>query len=307
MAISVSLHHKSVYSYDRPVQLGPHIVRLRPAPHCRTPILAYSLKVKPAGHFLNWQQDPYGNYQARLIFPEQVRTFEIEVDLIASMTAINPFDFFVEDSAGTFPFAYEPELRAELEPYLKPAPAGTRMEAFVARARADFGKPGRRTLEVIIDVNRRVQETLRYDIRMEPGVFAPEETLERGHGSCRDFAWLLVQTARRLGIAARFVSGYSIQLVADVKALDGGPSGVSKDVTDLHAWGEVYLPGAGWIGFDATSGLMAGEGHIPVAATPHYRTAAPISGAVGFAQVEFGFEMSVKRIREAPRITKPFS
>jgi uncharacterized protein (DUF2126 family)/transglutaminase-like putative cysteine protease len=314
MAISVSLHHKSVYSYDRPVQLGPHIVRLRPAPHCRTPILAYSLKVKPGGHFLNWQQDPYGNYQARLIFPEQVRTFEVEVDLVASMTAINPFDFFVEDSAGTFPFAYEPKLRAELEPYLKTTPAGTRMDAFVARARADFGKPGRRTLEVIIDVNRRVQETLRYDIRMEPGVFAPEETLERGHGSCRDFAWLLVQTARRLGIAARFVSGYSIQLVADVKALDG-PSGVSKDVTDLHAWAEVYLPGAGWVGFDATSGLACAEGHIPLACTADPGSAAPIAGGYSFepsrpgekVSDSFRVEMAVERVREEPRVTKPYT
>ena len=314
MAIQVSLHHKTVYSYDRPVQLGPHIVRLRPAPHCRTPILAYSIKVKPDGSFLNWQQDPFGNYQARLVFPNPARALEVEVDLVAEMTAINPFDFFVEDSAGIYPFAYDAALRAELAPYLQVGPAGERMAAFVRGVQKDFAKPGRRTLEVLIDVNRRVQETLRYDIRMEPGVFGPEETLARGHGSCRDFAWLLVQVLRRLGVAARFVSGYSIQLVADVKALDG-PSGVTKDVTDLHAWAEAYLPGAGWIGFDATSGLACAEGHIPLACTADPGSAAPIAGGYTFepsrpgekVKDSFSFEMKVERVREEPRVTKPYS
>src|SRR5882672_12817542 len=248
MAISVSLHHKTVYAYDQPVRLGPHVVRLRPAPHCRTPIRAYSLEVKPSGHFLNWQQDPFGNYQARLVFPNEVRALEVEVDLIAEMTAINPFDFFIEESASEVPFGYAAELRAELAPYLQLGPGGARLAAFVRGLEVDFARRGRRTLDVLMDVNQRVQKSLRYDIRMEPGVFAAEETLARGHGSCRDFAWLFVQSVRRLGFAARFVSGYSIQLVADVKALDG-PSGVARDVTDLHAWAEVYLPGAGWIGF----------------------------------------------------------
>ena len=314
MAINVSLHHKTVYSYDRPVQLGPHIVRLRPAPHCRTPIRAYSLKVRPEAHFLNWQQDPFGNYQARLVFPHEVRTLEVEVDLVAEMTAINPFDFFVEESAGDYPFAYDAELRAELAPYLQPAAGGDRLAAFVRGIEAEVATAGRRTLDVLIDVNRRVQQTLRYDIRMEPGVFPPEETLARGHGSCRDFAWLLVQVLRRLGIAARFVSGYSIQLVADVKALDG-PSGVAQDVTDLHAWAEAYLPGAGWIGFDATSGLACAEGHIPLACTADPGNAAPISGGYNFtpsvpgekAHDAFSYEMKVERVREEPRVTKPYT
>jgi uncharacterized protein (DUF2126 family)/transglutaminase-like putative cysteine protease len=314
MAINVSLHHKTVYTYDQAVQLSPHVVRLRPAPHCRTPIRAYSLKVKPAGHFLNWQQDPFANYQARLVFPNAVRSFEVEVDLVAEMTAINPFDFFVEDSAGEYPFKYDPELAAELAPYLQLLPGGPRSDVFMRGVQADLARPGRRTLEVIIDVNQRVHETLRYDIRMEPGVFSPEETLSRGHGSCRDFAWLLVQVLRRLGLAARFVSGYSIQLVADVKALDG-PSGVSKDVTDLHAWAEVYLPGAGWIGFDATSGLACAEGHIPLACTADPGNAAPITGGYAFTpryegdkvRDTFAYEMKIERVREEPRVTKPYT
>ncbi|HVZ72479.1 MAG TPA: transglutaminase family protein [Polyangia bacterium] len=315
MGINVSLHHKTVYAYDQLVQLTPQVVRLRPAPHCRTPIKSYSLKIAPSGHFLNWQQDPFGNYQARLVFPNEVRRFEVVVDLIAEMTAINPFDFFVEEAASEYPFKYDAALAAELAPYLQLLPGGDRFAAFVRSVQADLAKPGRRTLDVLIDVNRRVQQTLKYDIRMEPGVFAPEETLARGHGSCRDFAWLLVQVLRRLGLAARFVSGYSIQLVADVKALDGGPSGVSQDVTDLHAWAEVYLPGAGWIGFDATSGLACAEGHIPLACTPDPGNAAPITGGYAFTpryegdkvKDTFTFEMKVERVREEPRVTKPYT
>jgi uncharacterized protein (DUF2126 family)/transglutaminase-like putative cysteine protease len=315
MGIQVSLHHKTTYSYDKLVNLTPQVVRLRPAPHCRTPIRSYSLKIGPKGHFLNWQQDPFGNYQARLVFPEQVRSFEVEVDLVAEMTAINPFDFFVEESASKYPFAYDKELSAELAPYLQLAPGGERLDAFVKAVKAELATPGKRTLDVLIDVNQRVQKTLRYDIRMEPGVFPPEKTLERGHGSCRDFAWLLVQVVRRLGLAARFVSGYSIQLVADVKALDGGPSGVAQDVTDLHAWAEIYLPGAGWIGFDATSGLACAEGHIPLAATPDPGNAAPITGGYTFTPLHedekvkdtFAFEMKVERVREEPRVTKPYT
>jgi uncharacterized protein (DUF2126 family)/transglutaminase-like putative cysteine protease len=314
MGIQVALHHKTSYFYDKPVSLTPQVVRLRPAPHCRTPIRAYSLKIHPAGNFLNWQQDPFGNYQARLVFPEEVRSFEVEVDLVAEMTAINPFDFFVEESASKYPFAYDKELAGELAPYLQLAPAGERVDAFVRAVKAEVATTGRRTLDVLIDTNLRVHKALKYDIRMEPGVFPPEETLERGHGSCRDFAWLLVQVVRRLGLAARFVSGYSIQLVADVKAIDG-PSGVAQDVTDLHAWAEIYLPGAGWIGFDATSGLACAEGHIPLACTPDPSNAAPITGGYVFTPAHegekvkdsFAFEMKIERVREEPRVTKPYT
>jgi uncharacterized protein (DUF2126 family)/transglutaminase-like putative cysteine protease len=313
MAIRVALNHVTTYRYDRPVDLAPHVVRLRPAPHCRTPIAAYSLTVAPAGHFLNWHQDPFGNHQARLVFPRPASELRLEVDLVAELTSINPFDFFLEEYAEKLPWPYEAGLRQELAPYLSFIPGGPRFDAFTERARGELARPGRRTIDELVDLNGAVHRALRYDIRMEPGVFTPEETLTRGHGSCRDFAWLLTQLCRRLGYAARFVSGYSIQLVADQKPLEG-PAGVSADVTDLHAWAEIFLPGAGWVGFDATSGLACGEGHIPLSCTPDPGSAAPVTGSYGWSKrgsddkVEetFRHAMSVKRLEDLPRATKPY-
>src|SRR5439155_19017625 len=178
----------------------------------------------------------------------------VEVDLVADLVALNPFEFFLDDDAEHFPFAYDATEERDLRSYLERVPSGARMEQLVGRIRDDVVRTGRRTLDVLVDLNQLLQRILRYDIRMEPGVFTPEETLERGHGSCRDFAWLLCNVLRHLGIAARFVSGYSIQLVPDQKPLEGA-AGVAQDCTDLHAWAEAYLPGAGWVGFDATSGM----------------------------------------------------
>lgn len=302
MTIRVALNHRTSYHYDRRVRLDPQIVRLRPAPHCRTPIQSYSLKVEPDDHFVNWQQDPHGNYQARFVFPEKTRQLTVEVDLIAEMTVINPFDFFIEESAEQYPFEYEAGLREELQPFLATATPGPRWQ----RLLQSIDRKKQRTVDFIVGLNARLNDEIEYEIRMEPGVQTPEETLELAKGSCRDTGWLLVQTLRHLGLAARFVSGYLIQLTPDVKSLDG-PSGTTVDFTDLHAWAEVFLPGAGWVGLDPTSGLLAGEGHIPLACTPAPSTAAPISGALEECEVEFSFDMSVTRIHEDPRVTRPYS
>jgi uncharacterized protein (DUF2126 family)/transglutaminase-like putative cysteine protease len=305
MTIRVALHHKTHYTFDRPVSLSPHEVRLRPAAHARTPIESYSLKVRPEKHFLNWQQDPYGNWLARLVFPEKATELCIEVDLVADMTVINPFDFFLEAYAEAYPFQYTKDNQRELTAYLEVDPAGPLLTEWMADARRELLAKPINTIDFLVALNARLQRDISYLIRMEPGVQTPEETLQRAQGSCRDTGWLLVQICRHFGIASRFASGYLIQLVADQKALDG-PSGTERDFTDLHAWCEAYLPGAGWIGLDPTSGLLAGEGHIPLACTAIPSSAAPVSGFTDICESSLDFQMTVTRIHEDPRVTKPF-
>ena len=302
MAIRVSLHHKTIYHYDRLVTLSPQVVRLRPAPHSRTPIHSYALSVSPGKHFLNWQQDPQGNWLARLVFPDPTDHFSVDVALTADMSVLNPFDFFLEPEAEHFPFSYDATLGRELRPFLETQPLTPRLEHFLA----GIPRTPKQTTSFLFDLNAQLQHLVRYCIRMEPGVQTPEETLAKASGSCRDSAWLLVEALRHLGLAARFVSGYLIQLKADERSLDG-PSGPEADFTDLHAWTEVFLPGAGWVGLDPTSGLFAGEGHIPLAATPDPTSAAPVTGLVSPCQVEFEHHMSVTRIHEDPRVTKPYT
>ena len=302
MAIRVALNHKTRYRYDRLVSLSPHVLRLRPAVHSRTPILAYSLTIEPKTHFINWQQDPFGNFLARVVFQEKTKELSVEVDLIAELTVINPFDFFVDDYAQSFPFQYDEPLKRELIPYLEIKDRGPLLKKWIAKI--DL-KP-RKIVDFLVDLNRSLCKEINYTIRMEPGIQTCDQTLERALGSCRDSGWLLVQILRHLGLAARFVSGYLVQLTMDEKSLDG-PSGPENDFTDLHAWAEVYVPGAGWVGLDPTSGLFAGEGHIPLACTPDPTSAAPITGRTDVCETEFFYQNTVQRIHEDPRVTKPYT
>ncbi|MCV6587211.1 MAG: transglutaminase family protein [Marinibacterium sp.] len=302
MSFQVALNHRTRYRYDRLVSHAPHIIRLRPAPHTRTKILSYSQRISPGDVFVNWQQDPFANYLSRVVFPEKSDHFEVEVDLVADLEAINPFDFFLDDTAQEAGFRYDADSLADLAPYMVKPKITPRLRAFLADAPANAGS----TIDYVVALNQYVQQAVSYVVRMEPGVQTPEETLERGRGSCRDSGLLLVEMMRHFGYAARFVSGYLIQLTPDIPSLDG-PSGPDEDFTDLHAWAEVYLPGAGWVGLDPTSGLFASEGHIPLAATPNPRSAAPISGAVDKAEVEFDFDMTITRVGEPPRQTKPLT
>ncbi len=339
MPIHVALHHTTHYTYDRPVTHGPHVIRLRPAPHCRTPVLSYSQRITGGEHFINWQQDPFSNWNARLVFQQPMTELKVEIELVAEMAVLNPFDFFLDESAAYFPFNYDATLRKELQPFLEIGPPTPRFSAYLSRVRREIlghpetvphtaapepghptdihhlpstgehpvqSGPGLRTIDFVVALNQWLQRDINYLIRMEPGVQSPEETLEKASGSCRDSGWLLVQLLRHLGLAARFVSGYLIQLAPDVKSLDG-PSGTEVDFTDLHAWCEVYLPGAGWIGLDPTSGLLAGEGHLPLSCTPAPSSAAPVTGAITECESKLHHEMKVTRIYESPRVTKPYT
>src|SRR5690606_6557757 len=281
---------------------GPQMVRLRPAPHCRTPIVSYSFDVRPADHFINWIQDPFANYMARLVFADKTDELIVDVDLIADMTAYNPFDFFVESEAESFPFAYTDAMKKQLAPFLETQECGPRFAAYLDAV------PRKKTaiIDFMVGINQRVASDVAYTIRLEPGVQSPEQTLQIGSGSCRDSAWLEVQLLRHLGLAARFVSGYLVQLTSDQKSLDG-PSGPEADFTDLHAWTEVYIPGAGWLGLDPTSGLFAAEGHIPLSCTPDPVDAAPLTGVHEPCEVVFGYRNEVTRLKEDPRVTKPFT
>jgi transglutaminase-like putative cysteine protease len=292
MSILVGLHHATRYAYDRPIGLGPQVVRLRPAPHCRTRISNYSLTVKPAQHFVNWQQDPHGNWLARFVFRERTREFLIDVDLYADLEPINPFEFFVEPEAARWPFAFAPQLHEDVAPFLALETAGPRLRELID----SIPREPHDTVDFLVMLNRRVQHMIQYITRLEEGVLTPEETLAAGIGSCRDSAWLLVQLLRHIGLPARFVSGYLIQLKSPQPV--AGAKAVRRDGAELHAWAEVYLPGAGWIGLDPTSGLLCAEGHLPLAAAPHYRSVAPVTGTVEPCEVGFSCDISVKRVVE---------
>lgn len=279
----VQLTHRTCYAFDREVVASPHLVRLHPAAHARTPVPSYRLTVTPGSHQLAWQQDAFGNTVARVVLPEPLRRLEFQVDLVADLSPINPFDFFVEPWAADFGFEYPDELRSDLAPYLAAVPGASQVAGWV-RDRVDTSSRTP-TVAFLVGLNQALAHDIAYTTRLEAGVHSPDETLRQALGSCRDSAWLQVAVLRELGLAARFVSGYLVDLHED------GP-----DVTDLHAWAEAFVPGAGWLGLDATSGLVTSEGHLPLAATSRPSAAAPVEGSTSPAEVAFEVQMSLERL-----------
>jgi uncharacterized protein (DUF2126 family) len=304
--VRVLIQHKSRYSYPRPASLGAHLVRLSPASHTKARIESYSLRIEPEGE-VRWQRDPLGNHVARVTFRPDVRvsSFGVTVELAVDVRPVNPFDFFLDPGVEKLPFSYAEDTRRDLAPFLTledPALAGgEKLEKFLA----SLPREGT-TVDTLVAINRAVKARVDYVIREETGIWTPEETLANGRGSCRDSAVLLVAAFRSQGLAARFVSGYLLQL-RDEGMLPDEPRGVSQDVADLHAWAEVFLPGAGWIGLDATSGLMCGEGHIPLVSTASPSRAAPIEGTTDVPADGVTFEMRVARLGHEPRPTAPYT
>jgi transglutaminase-like putative cysteine protease len=295
--LRVQLMHRTCYAYERAVWLSPHEIRLRPTAHARTPTFDYVLALAPAEHKLKWQHDPYGNWVARVVFGAATPQLVIDVTLDAILVPHNPFDFYVADNAWNFPFAYTPEERHALQPYLQREEGGSRLLAWMERMRRRLLGAPIDTIEFLVAVNHWVSEEVRYVRRDEPGILSCEQTLEAGSGSCRDSAWLLAQVLRHADIATRFVSGYLVQLGAADARL---PAGHEPDALALHAWCEAFIPGAGWIGLDATSGLLTGEGHIPLACAALPASAAPVTGSVQSARSTLSATMHVARLGTAP-------
>jgi uncharacterized protein (DUF2126 family) len=273
--------------------------------HAKAKIETYTLKIdQPCS--VRWQQDAGGNHLARVTFGagSRIDAFDVLVEMAVDIRPVNPFDFFIDPRCKELPFAYEETITRDLAPFLDrddPAYAtGPRFEELLA----EVPREGT-TIDVIVAINSAINAKLKYVIREEAGVWTPEKTLEEGRGSCRDSAVLLVAALRSFGLAARFVSGYLVQLT-DEGMIPDEPRGVSRDVVDLHAWAEVYLPGGGWIGLDATSGLLAGEGHIPLACTARPASAAAIDGTSDVVSEDVTFEMKIGRLGHEPRPTAPF-
>ncbi|SOD89041.1 transglutaminase family protein [Spirosoma fluviale] len=287
MSVRVAIHHHTRYDYDRVVFLSPHLIRLRPVAHSKAIIESYTLTIQPANHVIHWQQDPFGNFIARVDFWEPMSMMSIDVDITARLEPVNPFDFFLDTYAQSFPFTYDAQLRKGLLPYMDVGEPGTQFSQWLQ----SIDRSTQGTIDFLIKLNQKVVQDIAYTTRMEPGVQTPDETLELAIGSCRDSGWLLVQALRHVGLAARFVSGYLAQVItAETKQNDP----TKEHSLALHAWAEVFIPGAGWIGLDPTSGMLATEGHIPLACTPDPDDAAPVTGTTDVNETTFSYENTLE-------------
>lgn len=280
---TLEIVHHTQYNFSKPVQASPHIIRLNPTLNYKNKILEHSLQVFPEVFHQNNHLDVYGNPISRLVFLSKIEFLTVEVKMKVEVQDINPFDFFLSLAIENYPFKYPNSVQSYLQSYLEVVDD----EVIEHWLKSKNPPKQHKTLDYVTSLNKLVHQHLNYTVRLEPGVYSPKETIEKGGGSCRDYSWLLVNMYRMHGIAARFVSGYLIDLNFEVD---------NKDQLSLHAWVEVYLPGAGWLGLDPTSGLLVTAYYIPLCAVPHYKDAAAISGNTEVCEVSMSYLSSVSRL-----------
>ncbi|MBF0622005.1 MAG: transglutaminase family protein [Magnetococcales bacterium] len=281
----VRITHTTHYHYDRSVQLSPHWIRLCPANDVINGTDRYALTIQPDSHQLFWLLDAGGNRVARALFPESINALLLEVTMEKEINPSNPFNFLVDPAAQHFPWSYSPNQQVLLSPYRTVSPDTPLLNNWPNNLpRPDDGND---TITFITDLNQALADAITYHERIRPGVRNPSDTLTRSAGSCRDSAWLLVNLLRRAKLAARFVSGYLLHLEKQRP---------DKDKVDLHAWVEVYLPGPGWIGLDATSGLLTAQNHIPLARGAVPMTTSPVEGSTEPCHSELSHESRLERI-----------
>ncbi len=288
MSTRISLRHRIEQRFSRAVRLSTHWLRLRPAPGGRSRVTAYSLKVEAQPHWLNWLRDPLENYVGRLDFPEPVTRLGLDVELIAELEPMNPFDFLVEPYAAEYPFDYPKQLQKELAPYLAAPASGARLDAWLDALDPRLGY----IMDFLRQVNSRVNASVPRVLPADSGAIDLEATLASGTGSSRAVAWLATLALRDLGMAARLVSGYRVFLTREPSA-------------SLHAWTEVYLPGAGWVGMDPAGGLFTHEGYLPLAAAPDPLRAQPLVGYHEACEEELAESVSIRRL-ESDAPGRPF-
>lgn len=287
MSTRIALTQRYEYRFSRSVQLSTHWLRLRPAPHTAGRISAYSLRVHAETHYLNWLRDPFENHLARLDFPDPTDAVTLEIDLIAELEPVNPFEFLVEPFAASHPFDYPEQLRKELAPYLRRGTSGSKLNQFLKKLKLKSGY----ITEQIGAINEYVSNALAVTGPGNPGAIDLETVLHQGHGSAWELAWLLTLTLRNVGLAARVTQGYRIFLDAKAKT----------DTVSNHAWSEVFLPGAGWVGLDPCGGLFINEGYIPLASAPEPLRVLPIAGYRECCEETFNETISIRRL--SPKIS----
>lgn len=291
MTLKIALNHQLKYSYDRPIILGPHKLGLKPSPHSKSDIFNYSLNIAPKYHNIYWYQDIYGNFIGKLNMFEKTDYLSLEINFLAEIKSINPFNFLVDSHIEKYPFYYTKQEKKELSSFLEIDESSNLLINWVNKNVYN----NIYITDFLVSLNQQLASEIKYITRLEEGIQTCEETLRTKKGSCRDTTVLLIQILRHYGLAARFVSGYLIQFKTDDQS-DDNSSIIKEDNAELHAWCEVYLPGAGWIGLDPTSGFLVAEDHIPLISNPNAMEANPVRGTKEFCKSKLDFSINISRL-----------